>query len=139
MDKRVLGILLFSLFFLAGKINSQTTLADSAASFPVISQHYTNADLQQMDSTKLKTIIYYYTQSFTVTPIACTDCVPFDSVNFDVSQYEAVRQWNTTYARDYDKYGFRLTLVPIKDMQYRMPIYDRYYIIPTSTEMPRGN
>ena len=103
---------------------SQT--AAEAYAHPAIAAHYSLADLQELeqaDTNKLKAVIYYYTASFTVEPVECVDCIPFDSASFDVSKFEKLRQQDTLYTRTFTKYGFKLTLVPVSEMEYQIPLY----------------
>jgi hypothetical protein len=94
---------------------------------PVILKHYTTQDLQWMkanDSIKFKTISYYYTQSFIAEKIiSCDGCREFDPFTFDVFDYERFRQKSTRYERIWLKYGFKLTLLSIDELTYKLPIH----------------
>lgn len=89
--------------------------------------HYTLdelADLQTSDSLKYKSIFYYYTQSFIIEPFDCTDCVNAAVVSsFDVSKYEEFRMPSVRYTRVFDKYGFKLTLLSVDELVYKLPIH----------------
>ena len=94
---------------------------------PVVLNHYTPAQLtliKSIDTTKYNTILYYYQQSFIIEPIACSDCIlkPLDEV--DVSEFEKFRMQSTRFVREYDKYGFRITLFSIDEMLYRLPMHN---------------
>lgn len=92
---------------------------------PVILKYYSATDLQEIQQCcpeKFQTITYYYTQSFIVEPIACSECTPIDLHNFDISQYEYLRKTDELFTRDFDKYGFRLTLLPISQLTHRTPM-----------------
>ncbi|CAN5134612.1 hypothetical protein BH09BAC5_BH09BAC5_03730 [soil metagenome] len=115
------------------KVSAQT--AAEAMTHPVINQYYTPEQLlylEQNDTAKLASIIYYFTQSFIVEPIQCSDCLPFDSLNFDISKSEYLRLDTTTYIRVFDKYGFKLILLPISEMPY-------YYDIQHVPEIDPGD
>lgn len=122
--KHFLYPLVVSAFILfSGKLPAQS--ATEAMKHPVILQHYSASELVELERIspeKLTTIIYYYTQSFIVEPIQCTECLPFDSLNFDVSKYEYLRKTDETFVRTFDKYGFKLTLIPVQQLTYIIPI-----------------
>lgn len=129
-----LSILLFCIIT-GTKVYSQT--AAEAMTHPVIMRYYTASELQYLEANapqKLAAIIYYYTASFVVEPISCNDCVPFDSTQFDVSQYEQFRQLDQAYVRVYEKYGFKLTLLPVSQLVYTIPIQER--LIPQGENNP---
>lgn len=119
----------------ASEVRSQT--AADAMSHPVIMKYYTAADLQYLEANapqKLAAIIYYYTASFIVEPINCNDCIQFDSTKFDVSRFEQFRQLDQAYVRVYEKYGFKLTLLPVNQLLYTIPIQER--LIPQGENNP---
>lgn len=92
----------------------------------VILKHYTVDQLTQLqntDSIKFNTIVYYYTKSFLLIPIECFDCVKPDISKFDVSKYEKYRQQSTRYEREFDKYGYKLILLSVDELIYKMPIH----------------
>jgi len=94
---------------------------------PVILTHYSVADLQLMqaqDSVKFQTVVYYYTRSYIIEKISCTDCIEINISTFDVSEYEKFRKKSERYIRVFDKYGFKLTLLSIDELQYKLPIHN---------------
>jgi hypothetical protein len=94
----------------------------------VILSHYSTTDLaaiQVSDTVKFNTIEYYYTQSFLLETIACSNCIAFDASKFDVSTYERFRKKSERYTRAYDKYGFKLTLLSIDELTYKLPIHNQ--------------
>jgi hypothetical protein len=127
--KKNIYFLAVSLFLLVwNELPAQT--AAEAMMHPVISKYYTAEQLQyleQHDTTELKSIIYYFTQSFTVIPVQCDDCLPFDSLAFDITKFEHLRLANETYIRTFDKYGFKLILKPVSEMPY---YYDIQHVAP---------
>lgn len=126
----------FILCVSAIKADAQSPL-ETALRNPVILSHYTTDELQALainDSTKLHSIVFYYTQSFIVEPLACVDCLPFDSASFDVTRYEHLRAQDTVYTREFTKYGFRLTLMPVNALPYRYDIHEAPVINPVETE-----
>lgn len=93
---------------------------------PVILSHYSVQDLQSLqlnDSIKFNRIVYYYTSSFIFEESECNDCSPVSLVNFDVSDYEYLRQKNARYTRNFWKYGFKITLLSINELIYKLPIH----------------
>lgn len=95
---------------------------------PVILSHYTSEELSNIqisDSVKFATIYYYYTESFIVESISCSECVPFDASLFDVSFYERFRKKSERYTRVYEKYGFKLILLSIDELEYTLPIHNQ--------------
>lgn len=117
-------ILIF-FYFLSITINGQISTSNPIDN-PVILNHYTVQDLQslqQNDTTKFNSIIYYYTSSYIFEERKCNECVPISAENFDVSEYEYLRQKNTRYTRDFWKYGFKLTLLSINELTYKLPIH----------------
>lgn len=124
--KHLLNALLLSvsLCIYGERLGAQT--AAEAMTSPVIMSYYSAEELGEMERLapeKLATIIYYYTASFTVEAVECDDCIPFDPALFDVSKYEQYRLADATYSRTFEKYGFRLTLVPVNQLTYKMPIH----------------
>jgi hypothetical protein len=118
------------------KANAQSTL-NTALSNPVILTHYTADELQALavsDSAKLNSIVYYYTQSYQVEPVECSDCLPFDPSTFDISRYEHLRAQDTAYTREFTKYGFRLTLFPVNSLRYTYPVHSAPKVNPVETE-----
>lgn len=112
------------IFLSWNKLSAQTVA--EAMTHPVIMKYYTQEQLLEIeanDSTELKSIIYYFTQSFTVIPIECDDCLPFDSLNFDIMKFEYLRQKEQTYIRTFDKYGFKLILLPVNQLPYVYAIH----------------
>jgi len=121
--KHLLYSIVVSAFLLlqgTSMLQAQTTAA-AAMTHPVITKYYTAEQLLYMehnDTAQLAAIIYYYTKSFTVVPVDCYDCLPFDSTTFDVTRFEYLRKTDETYSRSFDKYGFKLVLVPMSEMPY---------------------
>lgn len=122
-----------TILVLSGSFCSRATAQDKASLgtnlqviTPAILAHYSMDDLNTIkvhDSVKYQSILYYYTQSFIVEVVDCSDCVPADLNTFDVSKYEAFRKKGERYVRVYDKYGFKLTLLAIDELTYRLPIH----------------
>lgn len=93
---------------------------------PVILAHYDSLMLQQLetaDPSKFNTIVYYYTRSFLIERIQCTECVPADIATFDVSDYEQFRKPHERYVREWHKQGFKLTLLSMDELQHKFPIH----------------
>lgn len=106
-------------------VQAQTALTNPFQNF-AIRLHYDSLELvsiQQNDSAKFNTIRYYYTQSFIFETTACL-CTPPSSETFDISQYEYLRKKNVRVERYFEKYGFKLTLLAINEMPYRLPIHN---------------
>ncbi len=120
--------LLLYFFFLTSflQLKSQSGFTDPFQN-PVILQHYDAQELtsiRQTDSVKFNTIRYYYTQSFTLEEVSC-NCIPPTPATFDVSNYEYLRKKEVRYERHFEKYGFKLTLLSINELQYQLPIHDK--------------
>ncbi len=116
-------VLLFITFFQLGK--SQTCLQDPFQNYGVL-QHYTIQELsyiQQTDSSKFNTICYYYTQSFLFENVTC-DCTPQTLATFDISAYEYMRKKDNRAVRIFEKYGFKLTLLSVNELVYKLPIHN---------------
>lgn len=116
-------LILFYLKYLP--INAQNGVSNPFEN-PVILNHYTVQDLQslqQTDTTKFNSIIYYYTSSYIFEETQCNNCIPVNTSNFDVSEYEYLRQKTSRYTRDFWKYGFKLTLLSINELTYKLPIH----------------
>jgi hypothetical protein len=121
---RIQVTLLLFLGLTSFKASGQTM--EQALSNPVIMQHYTPEQLQEMyaaDSNDFKAMVYYFTLSFRVERVDCFDCMPFDSTLFDVSKYEHLRQQDSVYTREFTKYGFKLTLYPVSSLPYEYAIH----------------
>jgi hypothetical protein len=137
-----LSIVIGVFLFLHGNVMNGQTTAAAAMQHPVILKYYTPAQLtymEQNDTAELASIIYYFTKSFIVVPIECTDCIPFDSTNFDVTKYEHLRLRDDTYIRTFDKYGFKLILVPINQLPYQYAIHSVSPVGPGAPANPAEN
>lgn len=129
--KPIFFLLVISFAFILPS-NAQTQLPSPPVTIndywgPVVLSHYTPVQLaiiKNNDTTKYNTILYYYQQSFIIEPIACSDCIlkPLDEV--DVSEFEKFRMQSTRFVREYDKYGFRITLLSIDELLYRLPMHN---------------
>lgn len=94
----------------------------------VILKHYTVDQLTQLqntDSIKFNTIVYYYTKTFILIPLECFDCIKPDASKFDVSKFEKYRQQSARYEREFDKYGYKLILLSVDELIYKMPIHSQ--------------
>jgi hypothetical protein len=104
---------------------AQTNLTDIFQNYAV-RLHYDSLDLatiQQSDSAKFNAIRYYYTQSYLFETVECL-CTPPSADTFDISQYEYLRKKNVRVERYFEKYGFKLTLMAINELHYRLPIHN---------------
>jgi hypothetical protein len=121
MKAFVFFILLLSIATLKGQIVSNPYQNS------IILNHYSVQDLQsiqQTDSVKFKTICYYYTQSFVFEQTECIGCTSTITINeFDISQYEYMRQKNKRFTRYFEKYGFKVTFLSIDELSYKLPIH----------------
>ncbi|MGZ3862722.1 MAG: hypothetical protein ACXVPN_15590 [Bacteroidia bacterium] len=120
---------LLFLCFLSGSVRLVAQSADAKFNpfqHYVLLKHYTEAELQAMassDTLKYKTVIYYYTQSYIAEPVTCAGCATFDPARFDVFEYERFRKKSSRYSRVWTKYGFKLTLLSIDELKYKLPIH----------------
>jgi hypothetical protein len=122
-------IILVFFLLLNSQIKSQTTYAKfDPFTNPVILSHYTVIELQNYqinDTAKFNAIVYYYTQSFIVEPLICDECPAFDPATFDVSKYEYIRKKSERYIRDFYKYGFKITMLSVDELKYKLPIHQQ--------------
>jgi hypothetical protein len=110
------------------KLYSQEEIAKNPDPYtnPVILKHYSVAELQAIqasDSIKFNSIVYYYTQSFSIEKVDCPTCENVNIAKFDISKYEYLRKKSERYVRHAEKYGFILTLLSIDEMTYKLPIH----------------
>jgi hypothetical protein len=120
---RIFFSLLFIYCFL--HIQSQTGTQPAFQNY-AIAQHYDSLELatiQQTDTAKFSAICYYYMQSYIFETAEC-NCTPPSATTFDVSQYEYLRKKNVRSERYFEKYGFKLTLLSVNEMPYRLPIHN---------------
>lgn len=112
--------LLLGMFVFSNGFSQGTPVLKPSDPFqnPVILSHYTLAELQSVVPQKLTAINYYYTESFILDSIECSQCRPFNRASFDVSQFEQFRKQSERYVRIYSKYGYKLTLLSRDEMQY---------------------
>lgn len=119
---KALVFFLFSLYF----TNLKGQNISNPYQNPIILNHYTVQDLQaleQSDTVKFNSINYYYTASYIFEQSSCTECTPLPASSFDVSQYEYLRLKSKRFTRDFWKYGFKLTLLSIDELTYKLPIH----------------
>lgn len=115
----------FILFCCFLQTKAQISSADPFQNY-AIRLHYDSLELatmQQDDPAKLNSILYYYTQSYVFETTECL-CTPPSVDTFDISQYEYLRKRNIRVERYFEKYGFKLTLLAINEMTYRLPIHN---------------
>lgn len=116
------------------RLSAQTM--EQALSNPVIMHYYTPEQLQELitaDSNEFRSVVYYFTLSYRVERIECFECIPFDSATFDVTKFEHLRLQDSVYTREFDKYGFKLTLYPISSLPYEYAIHQVPQIDPGET------
>ena len=123
-------VLFVCCFFLAKNSSAQTSSTKYTNPYtnPVILSHYSIQDLQQIenqDSIKFNSIVYYYTQSYLIEPIICDECPVVDINTVDVSQYEYLRKKTERHTRDLYKYGFKITLLSVDELKYKLPIHNQ--------------
>jgi hypothetical protein len=107
------------------QLSEPASMLNDPFSNPVILSHYSVSELNQIyqsDSLKFKTIEYYYTKSFIVEAISCTECRDFDPSTFDVSLFEYFRIKTQRFERTFNKYGFKLILLSIDELEYKTPV-----------------
>lgn len=122
--KRIFSIrilfLFIGIFFISSGFSQVTTVAKTADPFqnPVILSHYTVAELQSVSPKKLLAINYYYTESFIIEMVTCSDCVPYDKHTFDIAQLEHFRKKSERYVRENPKCAYKVTLLSKDEMLY---------------------
>lgn len=92
----------------------------------VILNHYSVQELQtieQTDSVKFNAICYFYTKSFVFEEMKCSNCISIDENEFDITEYEYLRLKDKRFTRHFEKYGFKLTLLSINELTYKLPIH----------------
>lgn len=131
MKIHLIFILCLNIFCLNNQIGkAQTELVSDPVHLihkdHAIWKHYTKdqlIEMQQTDTLKLRTIIYYYSESYILTPIPCTNCVEYNLKKFDVSKVEKYRKKSERFEHDFEKYGVHLTLLSIDELEYKLPIH----------------
>ena len=92
----ILFIVLFFILLHSGySQTNQAAIKTGPLSNPLILSHYSVSELEQIraiDSLKYNKIVYYYTQSFFIEKIPCTECVETDISTFDINKYEKFRE-----------------------------------------------
>jgi hypothetical protein len=128
-----LSIYLSALFILLcmGAVKAQTTITytstnelGSSTYDPRVLTYYSVEELNDIkanDPEKFTTIVYYYTQSYLLQIVDCFECNPVDPSKFDISRYEGLRKKSTTVVYDNDKEGFKLILLPVNSLEYKLP------------------
>lgn len=127
MLKKLLLLLQLSIFTFL-KTNAQVDFDKKIDPFSnsVILNHYSVGELQSIqtnDSVKFNTIVYYYTQSFSVQKVDCPTCDDVDISKIDISNYEYMRKKSERYVRHAEKYGFIITLLSVDELTYKLPIH----------------
>jgi hypothetical protein len=115
----------FLLFYLISLCSTAQIPNSDPYQNTIILQHYSIQDLQslqQTDSVKYNALKYYYTQSFMFLNELC-NCDPLLVEDFDVSQYEYLREKSKRITRHFEKYGFKITLLSIDELLYKLPIH----------------
>jgi hypothetical protein len=82
-------------------------------------------DSVKQDSVKFKQLDYYFKKSFILEYIACSNCQKFDPTFFSVLPYEMFREGKSRYVRVYDKYGFKLTLLSLDELEFVLPFQEK--------------
>lgn len=121
-----LSIIWFATSFSFVKAQDTTSFSYKSKANKVILKHYSFNQLQELkaiDSVKFNTIHYYYKNSFIINTIPCTDCIAFDLSDFDVTWVEKLRKKSNRVEYTFDKYGFKVILLSIDELVYKMPIH----------------
>jgi hypothetical protein len=125
---KILTTCIFALFALTN-ISAQIEHSDKQSQtllYPkALLNHYSKAEIEEiknLDSLKLQSLVYYYTSSFIFEKISCEECLPFESENFDVSEYENRRKEEVNFTFSNYKFGFKVTLISKKDMTFKYPL-----------------
>lgn len=86
--------------------------------------YYSEADLIDLEKNnpqKYNVIYKYYTSSYLFEKTECSGCIETDAATFDVSAYESFRKKSERVIIVQNKYGFKLTLLAIDELDYTMP------------------
>ena len=83
--------------------------------------HYSESQIQEISQNspiKIKHLNYYYQDSWYVKEnVNCEQCPMPDTKNFDVQEYEHLRQWNRENTIQLEKPGHFIVLKPRKEVQ----------------------
>lgn len=113
-----------------GVINSSLGLHQSTYDSRILI-HYTKEELEDFAANnpeKLAVLSYYFTASFILEAEACTDCLPFDPSQFDISKFEHLRQKSVRVEIDQAKYGIKIILLAADELEYLTPLQNfRFY------------
>lgn len=121
---RFLVMVLVLMAFPFAKASAQQM--ERALNTPIIMHYYTAEQLQELaaaDTNEFNSLVFYFTASFKVEPVECSDCIPFDSAMFDITRFEHLRHQDTVFVREFTKYGFRLTIYPVNSLPYQYAIH----------------
>lgn len=120
------SILLFLIYLFVNKPSFSQSIIQIDSS--VVSLHYSNnqlLDLQQNNPEKYNSIFYYYLNSFIVEELTCNNCDnSIDLKMIDISNYEIFRLKSKRYEREFQKFGFKLILLSIDELEYKLPIHN---------------
>jgi len=123
--KFLLILIIFSLSSLILPGQTSSPVSNDPFTNPVILSHYSIQELQDLqlnDPVKFTTISYYYTNSYIIQSVNCNECRKFDPASFDVSVFERFRLKSERFERTFTKYGFKLILLSIDELEYKTPV-----------------
>ena len=125
--KIIVGTILYIITF-TGYAQESNVFKPSAdpVSNPVILKYFNPQQVENMrlnDTLAYNTLIYVLTESFSLEKLTCTDCSETDLQFIDVMDWEYLRKNNETVTAEFPKYGFKITLVPVEEMKYRLPVH----------------
>lgn len=87
---------------------------------PILHEKYTELELKEIkekEPQKMNLLIYYYGKSFLIENLDCNNCLRKDPRTIDISRYEAHRKVHQRWVHDFEKWGLRLTLLAIDELE----------------------
>jgi len=125
VDAAICRKISFSLLicFAAVQLSAQTRASSQDTDIRLLT-HYSQEELDEIETTdalKFNTIVYYYTKSYIVEKIASINATSIDTAAIDVSKFEHLRKEHERAVMTFEKDGFRLILLSLDELKYRLP------------------
>jgi hypothetical protein len=118
----ILGVIILLLAGTANSVNAQ----NSSSHDKRLLNDYTSEQLDEIrvqDPEMYTALNYYYTQSYVLEIVECQECTPVDPATFNIGQWEILRQREDYRIWTNYKRGFKITLIPISKMEYKLPVH----------------
>lgn len=111
---------------LVGITNSANAQSNSTSHDPRMLHDYTVEQLDEiktLDPEMYTALTYYYTQSYLLETFDCGECTPIDPATFNIGEWENLRKREDYRVWTNYKRGFKLTLIPMTKMDYKLPVH----------------